>query len=238
GNETILTARQDITVKAHSIAHLIDFMLAAAASTDAPAVGATILVNIFGRETSAVIGNDAILISTNGNVLVQADSHETAVIFSVAGAAASQNAVSGNIQVNVPNSITGAFIGGRATVKAWDSIGVTANQDTTVVAISPSLTLGLNSTAVGASIQTNVLTNEVRAIIGEYANLIAYAQNSSTNGIQTANRQSKRKGIILSALEKDLMVAGGVSAGAGNNAVSGVVETLVNRTTVIANMGT
>ena len=237
GDYAKLTASEDITIRTISKAKLIDLMLAAAASTDAPAVGATIMVNVFNRETGAYIGDYSILVSRNGNVLVQADSEETAVIVSVAGAAASQNAISGNIQVNVGTSKTYASVGDNVTIKAWDSIGVTANQDSTVVAISPTVSYGSNSTAVGATVQTNILSSEVKAVIGQNANLIAYAQPSTTNGVLTANRESKRKGIILSALAKDLVVAGGVSASAGKNAVAGVVETLVNKTVVLANLG-
>ena len=238
GNGAKLTAVQDITVSAMSKAKLIDLMLAAAASTDAPAVGATIMVNVLNRETGAYIGDNSVVVSSLGNVLVNADSEETSVIISVAGAAASQNAVSGNIQVNVGTSKTYAVIGDHAEIKAWDSIGVTANQDSTVVAISPTVTLGSGSTAVGATVQTNILSSEVKALIGQNASLIAYAQPSTTNSVQTANRETKRKGIILSALAKDLVVAGGVSAGAGKNTVSGVVETMVNKTIVLAKLGT
>ena len=236
GDNAKLTAANDITVTAIGNAMLIDLMLAAAASTDAPAVGATIMVNVFNRETNAYIGDNSVIVSKLGNVLVQADSKETAVIVSIAGAAA-ENAISGNIQVNVGNSKTYATIGDNANIKAWDSIGVTANQDSTVVAISPTVSYGSNSTAVGATVQTNVLGSEVKAIIGQNANLIAYAQPSVTNGVQTTNRETKRKGIILSALAKDLVVAGGVSASAGKNAAAGVVETMVNKTVVIAKLG-
>lgn len=232
-----LTATNDITVSAMSKAKLIDLMAAVSASTDAPAVGATIMVNVFNRETGAYIGNNSIIISKLGNVLVKADSQETAIIISIAGAGASQNAISGNIQVNVGTSKTNAAIGNNANIKAWDSIGVTANQDSTVIAISPTVSFGSSSTAVGATVQTNVLSNEVKAIIGQNANLTAYAQTSTTNGVQTTNRETKRKGIILSALAKDLVVAGGVSAGAGKNAAAGVVETMVNKTIVIAKLG-
>lgn len=237
GDYAKLTAAKDIVVRAMSSAKLIDVMLAAAASTDAPAVGATIMVNVFNRDTRAAIGDSSVVISKLGNVLVQADSDETAVIISVAGAAASQNAISGNIQVNVGSSTTGAIIGNNAVVKAWDSIGVTADHNSTLVAVSPTVTLGSNSTAVGATVQTNILGSTVKALIGDNANLIAYAQNSVTGGVQTSNRESKRKGIVLSALARDLVVAGGISASAGKNAVSGVVETFVNKTIVIAKLG-
>ena len=237
GDNAKLTAANDITVTAIGNAMLIDLMLAAAASTDAPAVGATIMVNVFNRETNAYIGDNSVIVSKLGNVLVQADTKETAVIVSIAGAAAAENAISGNIQVNVGNSKTYATVGDNANIKAWDSIGVTANQDSTVVAISPTVSYGSNSTAVGATVQTNVLGSEVKAIIGQNANLIAYAQPSVTNGVQTTNRETKRKGIILSALSKDLVVAGGVSASAGKNAAAGVVETMVNKTVVIAKLG-
>ena len=237
GNNAILTADKDIAVSAVSKAKLIDVMLAAAASTDAPAVGATIMVNVFNRATGAEIGDHAVILSKHGNVLVTADSTETAVIISVAGAAASQNAISGNIQVNVGSSKTYAVIGDNANVKAWDSIRVTANQDSTVFAISPSFTYGSGSTAVGATVQTNILGSEVKALIGEKANLVAYAQVPATNNAQSTNRENKRKGVILSAMSNDLVVAGGVSASAGKNAVSGVVETLVNKTIVIAKLG-
>lgn len=237
GDNAKLTALNDITVNAISKAKLIDVMLAAAASTDAPAVGATIMVNVFNRETGAYIGSNSVILSKLGNVLLHADSDESAIIISVAGAAASQNAISGNIQVNVGASKTYAVIGSNANIKAWDSIGVTANQNSTVVAISPTVSFGSGSAAVGATVQTNILSGEVKSLIGENTNLIAYAQNSLTGGVQTANRENKRKGIILSALSKDLVVAGGVSASAGKNAVSGVVETLVNKTIVIAKLG-
>lgn len=237
GNGAKLTTVNDVTVSAMSDAKLIDVMLAAAASTDAPAVGATIMVNVFNRETGAYIGDNSEIISKLGNVLVNADSDEAAIIISVAGAAASQNAISGNIQVNVGSSKTYATVGDNSTIKAWDSIGITANLDSTVVAISPTVSIGSGSTAVGATVQTNILSNEVKAVIGQNANLIAYAQPSATNGVQTANRETKRKGVILSALSKDLVVAGGVSAGAGKNAVSGVVETMVNKIVVLAKLG-
>ena len=162
GNNVTLTADNDITVSAVSKAKLIDLMAAVSASTDAPAVGATIMVNVFNRETGAYIGDYSVIVSKHGNVLVNADSNETAIIISIAGAAASQNAISGNIQVNVGTSQTHATIGTHADITAWDSIGVTANQNSTVVAISPTVSYGSGSTAVGATVQTNVLGRNFR----------------------------------------------------------------------------
>ena len=241
GNNAELKAQKDITVSAQSKAKLVELMLAAAAATDAPAVGATIMVNVFNRVTGAYIGNNAVIVSNAGNVLVMADSEEFALIISVAGAAAGGNAISGNVQVNVGNSWTYANVGNNANIKAWDSIGVTANQNSSLIAVSPSVSYASGSNAVGATVQTTVLGSDIKAIIGENAKLIAYAQSSATNGIKThhvsANREDKRKGVILSALANDLVAAVAISAIGGNNAISGVVETLVNNISVQTSLG-
>ena len=237
GDGAALTALKDITIKAASQAKLIGVMAAAAASTDAPAVGATIMVNVFNRESGASVGINSVLISKLGNVLVQADSDESAILISVAGAAASDTAISGNIQVNVGNSHTYATIGNGATIKAWNSIGVTANQKSFVVTVSPTITLAPGSNAVGATVQTNILKGKAEALIGDNATLIAYAQDSSNGGVQTSNREDKRKGIILSALSKDTVIAVSLSVSGGSNALAGTVETMVNEIRVQAKIG-
>ena len=100
--------------------------------------------------------------------------------------------------------------------------------------------IAVGSTGVGVNLDTAVLNNTIDAIVGDWAELIAggiTVAQGVTTGIQTPNREERRHGVILSATgREDITLVSVAAAGGLENAVSGVVNTLVvsNKTNAAA----
>ena len=203
------------------------------------AVGATISINILNRLTEAKIGQEAIIVSKGGSVLVQALSRDwTLVITAAGGASSSGTAVSGNFQATVAQSKTTSFAGDGAKITAYDSVGIVADQTSNIYLVGANAAIS-GGTGVGATVVTGVLRNEVNAGTGTHTEVTAYAlKGGSEAGILTSKRKTRRKGIVISALASEEILMLGIGAsGTSSTAVSGVIDTLVIMNKVNAQVG-
>ena len=239
GNAAKLIAQNAVNIKASGESKLIGILLAAAATTgNDPALGATILINVFNRSNIASIGRDATVISRADNVIVDAFGDEKAIMVGIAGSFSEGLSLSGNVQVNVGRSTVQATVGDSTTIDAYDSIGVSADLDSLAVLIAANASLSTGSASIGATIITTVLNNTVLALIGQQAKLIA--RTSKSGGIKSRKRNGKRGGVVVHARADEVSVMLGISAvgSGGPAAVSGVIDTLVTTTKVMAKVGT
>ena len=238
GDSAKLKARNAVEVTALGESKLIGILAAVAVTSGSnPAVGATILVNVFNRRNIASVGSGARITSEFGNVIIDAFSDEKTIMVGIAGGFTQGLSLSGNIQVNVGSSTVKATVGDGTVISAYDSIGVSADLDSIVVLLAANGSLSVSSSSVGGTIITTVMNNTVQALVGRNARLTA--QTLGGSGIKTRKRDEKRRGVVIHARADEVSVMVGLSAvGAGGTAaVSGVVDTLVTKSRVQAGIG-
>ena len=99
-----------------------------------------------------------------------------------------------------------------ADIKAYDSIGVMADLDNTVVLMAANASLsGGGSASVGATTITTVLQNNVQALVGSGSDLFARTLKKD-GGIRTRNRDKKERGVIVHAAGDETAVMLGIAA--------------------------
>ena len=240
GEFSELVGRHGISIIAESDAALVTVQVAGAGSISNAAVGAVVSVNVQNRDIKAATGKNVLLISERGSVLIKANAAELSFILTSSGTAASGVAVSPNVQVNYINNSILAYVGDGSTIRAYDSIGVIAEADSSMVLILTEFALSVGSVSVGAGLITTVLKNQIAAIIGDEVNMTAYALlNGSNAGIETAaDRNQRRKGIVVSSYSDEFILMG-VAAITGSVGVSvqGTVSTLVIQNSVSSLVG-
>ena len=245
------TATGNVTITADSNTRLYQINAAISVGNTA-AVGAAVVVNVLGRSVLVKIANGAQITATKGNVLIQTTGDEKVLLVLGSAAASLNNSATGLIPVIVSNSkvrtlagieeVEGEYQGGTQAnhlkVTAGDSIGVIADLQSNVVIVAGGIAVGSNG--VGVNLDTAVFKNTIDSIVGDWAELIAggiTVAQGVTTGIQTPNREERRHGVILSATgREDITLVSVAAAGGLENAVSGVVNTLVvsNKTNAAA----
>ena len=233
GNYAQLTAKDHIEVMAEGDTWMLVINAALSAASQA-AIGATVTVNTYNRSVDAIVGEYAKLVSTNGNILIQALADDMTLSVALAAGAASTMAMTGTIPTIVGESKVTAEVKQYAQLTAGDSIGVIGNLNSDQYFIAGGLAAA-GTAAVGATVSTVVQANTVKALVGNHAKLTA---NGIGTGISVPNRADKRRGITVYANAKENIIMASVAAGAaGTAAVNGVVNTLVIENTVMASVG-
>ncbi|MEN6340037.1 MAG: hypothetical protein ABFD03_07915, partial [Clostridiaceae bacterium] len=195
------------------------------------AVGATIGVCVLQRTIKALVGANAQLTSTGGNVLVQASGENWALMLTLAAAGAGSTALNGTIPVLVGLDTVWSEIGQSAELTAYGSVGVIADLNNHTYVVSGGLAVS-GSNAFGATISTVVYTNTVKAIVGQSAVILS---GGAGTGLTLPNRASKRRGVFISATANEDMVLISISAAiSGSASGTGVINTLVMRNIVHA----
>ena len=224
-----------------------------ASGSSTAAAGATVLVQQFGQkahagagvsENPAVTGQSATLIARKGKVLVESKANNRSL---AAGAALAPTGsttldLAGAYVHNEFASEAVSRLGDHTTATAWDSIGILADADNLVVsgagAVSGS---GSATAALGGSATTVIFKNIVQALAGEHCDLTAYALNTGSDaGIQTANRQDRRRGVVVhahSAEETYMAAVAGSATGSSTANLVGVADTLLVQNIVNAHVG-
>ncbi|MBQ6410797.1 MAG: hypothetical protein IJI16_02470, partial [Atopobiaceae bacterium] len=228
-------ANKDVSVTADSESFMVAVSVSLAGSSQT-AAGAVVHVFVFDRDVHALVAKGVRLISETGDVLVDAKAKDYTVIVTVGGAASGNAALSGTIPVIVSTNRIGAIIGTYRDVQGSDeqrldaagtelraagSIGVLSDYDTKQYVAAGGFAGG--SAAVGATVLTTVITNEVLALVGFGATVNA---GGAGYGIAVKNREARRKGVSVSATSNETFLAVAISGAGGDNvAVAGVVNT-------------
>lgn len=155
---------------------------------------------------------------------VHATTSEDIYNVGIAGSGAGAADVSGAVVVNVVSSQTTALIGAAqvnqdaAYQTSAQSVDVKADSDTNLVTVGGTGG-GAGAASVGAALDTNVLTKQTRAIIGEGAQVKA----RDTVAVEAASREN----IISAALSIRGAGAAAVGAVATANVVNNVTEAYI-----------
>ncbi|MDD3402964.1 MAG: hypothetical protein PHQ72_06365 [Hespellia sp.] len=231
-----ITAADNISLTAEGNVKQLMVLAAATASGGDAAVGATVTVDVFSHMVHAVTGDGCILISQNGDVLVQATGKDEILIVTVAGGLTSGTAgIAGAIPVITAASDVKAEIGTSNQVSAKGSVGVIADLISDIYNIAGSVAGG-SKVGIGATVSTLVMENQVVARIMDYTRITALALTGS--GIKIPNRTERRNGLaVYSNLTSDLLMASISGAVAGNVSVGGVVDTIVMNNLVTSSIG-
>lgn len=235
GDNAVVSARQDVSVTADSETFMVAVSVSFAGSAKV-AAGGVVNVFVFDRDVCAKVGKRAKVTALEGDVRVSARAKDYSVIVVVGGAAAGKVAVTGTIPVIVSSNRVEAIIGslenpgaanervvatGTELIAEQGSIGILADYDTKMYVAAGGFSGG--DVAVGATVLTTVVDNDVLALVGHGAVLAAGGGGS---GIATPSRTNKRKGITVSATSNETFLAIAISGAGGTNvAVAGVVNT-------------
>ena len=243
----------DILVHAFDESTAVVALLSLAAGGNATAaLGATVLTHIFEQQAIASVGisenagvaDAATLVAQKGSILVEADAKNLSVSAGAALTATGQSTLSfaDTVITNLFSSQGIARMGDNTNATAYDSIGVVADGDNRIVNGAGTIgATGANTAGIGASVGTLLVENTIEATVGRNGALTAYALNTAANaGILTANRAERRRGVVVHAFSDEeiyMAAVGGSIAGSGMAVVSGVVDTLLVRNKVIAQVG-
>ncbi len=255
GSGTVLEAMAgDVLLHAFNDSDLLAAMLSLSASgSSTAAAGATVLVQQFSQkahagagisENPAVAAQKATLIAHNGKVLVESRANNRSLAAGAALALSGSTTLdlAGTYVHNAFSSEAASCLGDNSKVQAWDSIGILADADNLVVSGAGAVAgTGSTTAALGGSATTVIFRNLVQALVGEHSDLTAWALDTGANaGIGTANRQDKRRGVVLHAFSAEEIymaaVAGSVTGSSTANLV-GVADTLLVQNTVNAHVG-
>ncbi|HWP21633.1 MAG TPA: hypothetical protein VN417_02730 [Candidatus Cryosericum sp.] len=226
----VLTGKNDVSLLSSGKTWMLVLGMSLSAASQ-NAVGATISVCVFQRAIKALVGANAKLTSTAGNVIVQANGENWALQLTLGVAGAGSNALNGTIPVFVGLDTVWTEIGQSAELNAYGSVGVLANLDNHTYVVSGGLAAS-GSNAFGATLSTVVYTNTVKAIVGQSTVILS---GGAGTGLSLPNRASKRRGVFISATANEDMVLISISASlSGSAAVTGVINTLVMKNIVHA----
>ncbi len=237
---SLIAAEGSVEVLADGDVQMLTAFGTMAGGLGSAAIGATVNVNVFDNEITALVDPDAYLEAqgqtAGSNILVSATGNNESILVSFAASAGKDLALSGVISTVVGESLVKAYVDDGSYLEAGDSIGVYAGLTQNLYDIAGNISAS-SQNSVGATVSTLVLENEIIAGLGDGVTAIAYAAPSG--GVTLGSKGQKRRGVIVQA-EADAMqllmsVGGSVGGKAG---ASGLVNTTVTGNTVRATVGT
>ena len=127
------------------------------------AIGASVATNIFTNKVEAYISGSTVT-SDNNAVEVTTKIKPKVLNVTVGGAGAGAFAAGGSVSTNVINTENQAYIADSSTVKASESISVTADDDLDITSIAGQANLS-GGGAIGAAVAVNNSNNTTKAYI-------------------------------------------------------------------------
>ncbi len=212
----------------------IDVGVAAGGVGVAPAVG----VNVIDYTTNAEIG--AASVTATADVVVQAASNENIAMIGAGASVGGATGVGAVVDVLTVNNSTTASIDGSAIVEAGGNVAVYATDNTAVLELAGSVSVG-GVAGIGGSVGVIVLDKDTTATIGQDAHVDALGNTSAASGILdgviddngTQFDTTGANGVIVQAESSEnilhIVVAGAVGGDAGVAGAVGV--SLITSTT-------
>ncbi len=208
GDGAIVNSTGDLTVSAAAPVGLQNLALSGGLSTGGTAVGGAVAVNVLSMHTLASIGAGSTTIANAAGALsVTATAHEVAIppdpsvikihiplaLSSIAlggSAGGGDAAVTGSFVVDVYSLDTEAYIAPNVQVNnasdggtlgdSGQSITVSASDDTHLINVAGAIALTEGSAGVGVGVIVDVITKDVKAYIGDSANVFGGGDVSVT----------------------------------------------------------
>ena len=224
----------NVAVTGNAETRAVNVTVSAAGSTG-KAVGASLNVNVFGRESGVDIkGGTDYIIKASKDILTAASGRDTTVLVGLAAAAAAtDDGYSGNIQVlvsenNIKNNI------GEATITAGGDAAFAADLEDRTYGIAGSIALSGFGDAAGATIVVAVKESEIATDIGKSIVTVNHTNKGSLS--EKVPGKPDFSGLYIGANVKDttILAAAGVVL-SGSKGVTGNLNTFVNSSKVKAN---
>ena len=185
----------------------------------AAAIGASINTVVDSSDVAAGISNTEV--SAEGDVDVEAKSEEKIMSISAGGAGGSGITAAGSVNTMVIAADTDAYI--RNSIITAHSVKALASGITEITGGTGALSIGVGSVALGASIVTGVIDNEVTAVI----------ENSKVDAEEDVVVGAEADETIGKSDAPFITFAGGFSMGV---TVEGVVDTMIMSSTADAHI--
>ncbi len=142
-------------------------------------VGASVVTNVVGYNTSAFIDNSTVKAN---NIAVKSDAATTYELYAISGAVGGEAGVAGVVETNVVNNSVTSYVTGGIT--ADNKLDVNAKDEVTFKGIAGTLA-GAGGAGVGATVQTNSVTSTVLSYVG--GGIAAADIDVNAEGIQNFN---------------------------------------------------
>jgi trimeric autotransporter adhesin len=227
GNAAVINAAQTVEVKAIE-ASTLEASGGALAGAGTAAVAGALVVNDIENQVNAKIISASVT-STQGSVIVSADSRDSVQTISVGGSIGGKVGVAGSVSVSMMGNTVAAEITG-STVIADDNVLVLANSQNTISFYGGTLSVG-GAAGVGGSANVNTVSNITRAVINGNSNVTAKGNASiSVPKADASNQTELIQGVAVVATNSEKIdvwtanIAGGGKAGVAGTASVTVIE--------------
>ncbi|WP_114325052.1 hypothetical protein [Candidatus Colwellia aromaticivorans] len=182
-NLLVADNNQSVILDANNSINLVATTANASGSGTA-AVGGVALVNVINSRTNATIGNSA-QIKAMRDVKVIADGSEQVIANGASAAISGVAGVGGVINVNTINTSTQAKINAGAVVDSDGNILLASEDDTSLIANSWGVAIGIGGAGVGGSFGVNTIIKNTSAVIEEGATVNARGNNAAMIDVYT-----------------------------------------------------
>ncbi|MEB3294495.1 MAG: DUF4347 domain-containing protein, partial [Synechococcales bacterium] len=227
GNGATVNAAQTVEVKAIE-ASTLEAAGGALAGAGTAAVAGTLVVNDIDNDITAKIAN-ATVTSTQGSVIVSADSQDSVQTIAVGGSIGGKVGVAGSVAISMMGNTVTAEIS-NSTVTADDNVLVLANSQNMINFYSGTLSVG-GAAGVGGSANVNTVANETKAAITGNASVTAKGNATASIPKADASGQTElMQGVAVVATSREEInlytanIAGGGKAGVAGTASVNVIE--------------
>ncbi|RCK41447.1 hypothetical protein TH25_23770, partial [Thalassospira profundimaris] len=227
GDAASVSAANAISVNADASEDIASATVSAAGSTGGTTVAVTLGANTVKSDTSATVGNGALLNSSNdaGARSISVTAKDKTDIGNIMGSGAfgSGTGVGGVLASNAIAKTTRAVLNG--TAKADTDIKVTAGSEQNITALSLGVAV-VGGTAITGSGGLALIDNTTTAVIGE-------REDTDDDSVSRATVTSTGNIAVHASDETDALVINGTGAGGGGNAggASLGVTTFIGETT-------
>jgi filamentous hemagglutinin family protein len=229
---TNIDAGRDFVIEALDRTDIFMFNTALAAGSTA-GVGGSAGVVVITNTTEAKAGRGTVS-NAERRTVVRADSDENLIGIAMGAAGGGSAGVSGQLGVHVLATTTNAIIEDGVIVnkESWNdagdedeqSVAVIASNDVELLSISGTISLG-GSAGVGGALTADVVTNKVRASVG---NSEVYAGSAGNGNVDLDDGLIVEDGVsIRASSDKDIVAVSVAGAGGGSAGVAGAASIVI-----------
>lgn len=208
-------AFQSVIVAATNQTYALN-IVGAVAGGGAAGIGASLSTAVVANNTSATIGDNALVSATN-NVAVTALAGEDLAMVAAAGAAGGYAGIAGGLSLTSIDNSTSALIGKNAVVVADNNVIVAANDITRGATFAGSIVLS-GGGAVGAAVSVGLINKQTTATIDTGARVSGLAEGTDTFAELTgagATASRSGKGVLVDAQSVESAYVFALGGGAG-----------------------
>ncbi len=152
-----------VTVEAKDMITVVSIAGGLAGSTGPAAIGASVGVNLIANTTVAEVDNSKVE-STTATIDVTASADSSLIAVAIGGAGGKTLAIGGSVSVNEVKNTVEAKVTNGSDLDAVGDINIQSADSTSMIVVSGGLA-GAGKVAIGASVGTVQIDNQIRAIV-------------------------------------------------------------------------